>query len=74
MWLGQAMKLKLIPAQEEDVNDEGVSFVCYLANIHKDLITTPRVMLKMRNLGVGEIWRWVYVRRRDDYRWEIYET
>lgn len=65
---------KLIPVQEEDVNAEDVSFVCYLNNIHKDLITTNKVIIKLRRLGVGEIWAWTYNNRRDEYKWTIYET
>lgn len=67
------MNYKLIPAQEEDVNEEGVRYVCYLKN-GKDLITHHKVMLKLRKLGVGEIWEWIYDYRRAECKWSLYET
>lgn len=64
---------KLILAQEEDVNEDEVGYVCYLKN-GMDLITTPRVMVKLRSLGVGELWVWKYNPQRDAYRWVEHET
>lgn len=69
---GKYMKHRLIERCVSRQNPEQVKLQMDLgADIDKDLVTTPRVMLKLVKFGIGTIYYWTYSEPYNKYMWHM---